>query len=346
MYTSYADLLKDVEVNKKIKYNQLILFSGKVGELTYRKKVTTFGRLRVSKIIKADIDSIHDVLEKPLDRINGGSAARLMVYLSQFPDYIERVNELQKYCLRLVSRAGVVQFDFDSLYADTNTQTYEDIKKISKDKNLSDPQKVLMMTEKYKEYVNEIKGNISDEVKEDIKYANRVKLDSLVDIVAPAFIMSGVKEVPLINDSSLFAGMGEKSYRDHAVENRSLQSLKVSGVPKSGYLTRQVEFLMNDFTYQEGSDDKNKGILIPRYRSEGRTAPDGSVYPRFRGTPNESDRVPVRSIISKSKQDGRVTPDLISTLYTDFTVNAAVGISFATSITQAITQKSLSLRYS
>lgn len=123
------------------------------------------------------------------------------------------------------------------------------------------------------------------------------------------------------------------------------QLRKVSGVPKSGYLTRQIEFTMNNFTWEPGSDDKNKGILIPRYRSEGRMDPDGKIYPKFGGNPDESDKVLVRSIITKSKNDGIVTPDLISTGYNDFTPGGAIGISFATGITQAITQRSLSLKH-
>ena len=34
LYTSYVDLLKDVEVNKKISLNRVVLFTGKVGELS------------------------------------------------------------------------------------------------------------------------------------------------------------------------------------------------------------------------------------------------------------------------------------------------------------------------
>jgi len=120
-------------------------------------------------------------------------------------------------------------------------------------------------------------------------------------------------------------------------------SSRVTTCIKHDDLTRQIEFTLNSLTWEPGSDDKNKGILIPRYRSEGRMGPDGKIYPRFGGNPDENDKVLVRSIITKSKNDGIVTPDLISTGYNDFTPGAAIGISFSTSITQAITQRSLSL---
>ena len=59
----------------------------------------------------------------------------------------------------------------------------------------------------------------------------------------------------------------------------ALQSLKVAGVPSSGYLTRQLSFLMNNYVYEDGVDETNPGLLIPRYKALGRTAPNGKVYP-------------------------------------------------------------------
>jgi hypothetical protein len=64
--------------------------------------------------------------------------------------------------------------------------------------------------------------------------ANRVKMDSIVDMVAPALIVSGVEEKPVVLKNTLVTGLTESDYHYHAIENRSLQSIKNSGTPKSG----------------------------------------------------------------------------------------------------------------
>lgn len=344
-YDNYTELLKDVEVNKKISLNRIILFSGKVGELEYHNQVTTLGRLRLSKMMGADIDSIPGLLSKPLGQIDAGASARMVSYLQQYPDYVEKLNEIQKYALRVVTAKGVVTFDFDTLYADTDNETYTEIRNIVDSDKYTDKQKSLLITEKYKEYLNKVKDTIRDDVKKDIKDANRVKIDSIVAMVAPSFIVSGVDEKPIINRTTLIGGMSSKDYIYHAIENRSLQSIKQSSTPSSGFLSRQLRFLMSDYVYKSNEEDPdNTCIMIPKYRSEGRTAPNGKRYPKFNGKPNEDDLVPVRSIVTKSKELGVVTSDLISSLYHfDMKDNDPIGISFATSLTQSITQHSLSL---
>lgn len=227
-YESYADLLKDVEVNKKIPLTRLVRFSGQVGELKYENQITTLGRLRISRIINADIDSIPGIIEGKLGKIDAGAAARLTVYMQQFPEYVERMQELQKYALKVVTRKGVVTFDFDTLYAKTDTETYEIIKKIADDPKLTDQQKILMMNEEYKKYLSEVKDTIRDDVKKDVKDANRVKIDSIIDMVAPSLIISGVDEKPIINRTRMIAGMNSKDYTYAAIENRGLQSISFS----------------------------------------------------------------------------------------------------------------------
>ena len=115
--------------------------------------------------------------------------------------------------------------------------------------------------------------------------------------------------------------------------------------PSSGYLQRQISFVLNQFVYKDGEDVDNPGLLIPRYKALGRTAPNGKVYsekPLVNG--NEDDLVPVRSIVTKNKGDlSVVTPDLIGKKFRDFTPDAAIGLSFATSLTEGTTQAALGL---
>ena len=100
-YDDYVTLLKDVVINKKISDNRLILFNGEIetpdgGKIKYNNQVTTFNRLRLSKMIGGDIDTIPGLLKSPLSQMDGGAASRMVSYLQQFPDYVERYNEIQK----------------------------------------------------------------------------------------------------------------------------------------------------------------------------------------------------------------------------------------------------------
>lgn len=225
-YTSYTDLLKDLEVNKTIDYRKPIVFTGKIGDEEYDHKITTPGRLRLSKIIGADIDKIQDVNGKPIlkwpERINSKSGARLYQWTYDQPDGVEKMNELQKFGLHVVTVLGNVSFDFKTLYVDTNTETYNEIRKIADDPNLTDQQKLLMITEKYNKYSKEIQGKFDDDLKDELARANRVKLSSISDINMPQLIISGVDEKVQLNHGSLYSGLTEDEYKYHAIENRSL----------------------------------------------------------------------------------------------------------------------------
>jgi hypothetical protein len=76
--------------------------------------------------------------------------------------------------------------------------------------------------------------------------------------------------------------------------------------------------------------------LIPRYRAVGRVAPDGKRYGKV-VKQNEADLVPVRSIITKSKERDYVTPDLLNDYgYKDVTYGSGIGMAMATGFTESI----------
>lgn len=232
-YENYAQLLKDVEVEKKIKIGTPITFTGKVCEgLEFQSKTTSYGRLRISKIIEADIDKI-GIFKTPYERINAKSSAKLCQYLYQFPDGVEKMRELQKFFLKVVTKAGVVTFDFSTLMADYDDELYKKITNIADSKELTEKQKLLLMTELYGKYEKDIEGKFSDELKDELARADRVRLNSITAMAMPQLIISSVDEIPIITRRTLISGYTEQDYNYHAIENRSLQSIKVSGVVKS-----------------------------------------------------------------------------------------------------------------
>lgn len=228
-YTDYVQLLKDVEIEKKIKVGTPIVFTGKIGNVDYQSKVTSYGRLRISKILDADIDKI-GIFSNEFERIGAKSAAKLSLYLNQFEDGVEKRKALTKFALRVVSMAGVVTFDYKTLYADCDTETYKRICNVADSKELTDKQKLLIMTQEFKKYEDEVSASFSSDLKNELDRAARVKLSSIVAMSMPQFITSGVDEKPVITRGTLLSGYTEKDYQLHAIENRSLQSIKVSGV--------------------------------------------------------------------------------------------------------------------
>ena len=330
-YTDYVELLKDVEVEKKIKIGTPIIFTGKIGSVDYKSKTTCYGKIRISKILDVDLDKIH-ILESPTSRMDAKAAAKLSAYLNNESDGVEKRKALQQFALRAVTLAGVVTFDYKTLYTNTNTELYKEICNIADSKELTDQQKLAMLTDKYAKYEKEVQSSFSKDLKNELDRAARVKISSISALNMPQLIVSGIDEKPVITRGSLLSGYTENDMILHSIENRSLQSIKQSGVPSSGYLTRQISFLLNNYIYEDGEDTKNPGLLIPRYKALGRTAPNGKVYPETPiARPDESDLVPVRSIVVKNDGDlNVVTPDLIGKKFKDFTPGAAIGLSFAT----------------
>lgn len=79
--------------------------------MDYQSKITNYGRLRISKILDADVDKI-GIFSNEFERISAKSAAKLSLYLNQFEDGVEKRKALTKFALRVVTLAGVVTFDY------------------------------------------------------------------------------------------------------------------------------------------------------------------------------------------------------------------------------------------
>ena len=230
-YDDYKKLVLDVEVNKVLKIGTPIVFTYDFGNgLKFQSAVTTYGKIRLSKILEKDIDDLNFTKDK-YTRFDAKSAMKLSAYLCDFPENgVEKRLELQKLCLRAVSLAGVVTFSYDVLKTDVNTKTYQEIRNIADSPDLTDQQKLVLLTEKYEQYEREIEASFSEDLKNELNRAGRVKISSISALNMPQLIVSGVDEKPVITKGSLLTGLSEKDMIYHSIENRSLQSIKVSGV--------------------------------------------------------------------------------------------------------------------
>lgn len=218
-YTSWKDLVVDAEVKKTLPTKKPIVFTGKIGTETYDHKITTYGRLKISKVIDADLDNVK--IDDPLKAINGKSGAKLYQFLLGKPDGPERIKELQRIALQEVTKAGVVTFNFSNLSIDTNTDTYKKLRSIVDDPELSDKDKLLRVTDLYDKYCKEVQGEFREDLKKELKRAGKVKLTSLSDMNTPQLIISGVDEKVNINHGSLLEGLSEREYQVHAITQGS-----------------------------------------------------------------------------------------------------------------------------
>jgi hypothetical protein len=215
-YDDYKKLVLDVEVNKTLKIGTPIVFTYDFGNgLKFQSAVTTYGKIRLSKILEKDIDDLNFTKDK-YTRFDAKSAMKLSAYLCDFPENgVEKRLELQKLCLRAVSLAGVVTFSYDVLKTDVNTKTYQEIRNIADSPDLTDQQKLVLLTEKYEQYEREIEASFSEDLKNELNRAGRVKISSISALNMPQLIVSGVDEKPIITRGSLLTGLSEKDMIYH-----------------------------------------------------------------------------------------------------------------------------------
>ena len=91
-YDDYSKLIEDVETGV-IKYGTPITFTGTVGGIKYQNKITSYGRLRLSKIIGADIDTLDLFKNPPYEAFKAGSALKLVQYLYKYDDFVEGLQD-------------------------------------------------------------------------------------------------------------------------------------------------------------------------------------------------------------------------------------------------------------
>ena len=104
-------------------------------------------------------------------------------------------------------------------------QSFTDFECIMIDNNSTDNS-----TELYKKYEKEVEAGFSDDLKNELNRAGRIKLSSITGLDMPLLIISGVDEVPTVTHGSLLNGFTEKDMIVHSIENRSLLSIKNSAV--------------------------------------------------------------------------------------------------------------------
>jgi hypothetical protein len=308
--------------------------------LMYDDKPTTYGREKIKKIVGLDIDIITGK-DKPM---TSKETTKLIAAMGYHPDRVDEFKQLSDFANEVTTLVGYGPMPFEEVtIGDRNKikdilSTDEDI--YVKRKNLR-----TYLQEELKEAIK----NLPDSNLEDIQKVNgKAKIDKLVNLMGPCITTDN--EGVLASSESIYSGLTERDYNNLSLENRQAWSLKQRGTPASGYNQRQLVNLELPLIYKDviGSPDK-EGIVLEGEDALGRTRLDGSliknptkgkvVVKSCINNPTNivyKDEIAARDFLTDDKLQGRrfLVPD-----------GSAIGVSFASAITEFTTQKLLGLKH-
>lgn len=328
------DSLEDME--KEYNDNNLEL-----QELVYLEgKPTTYGRASMEKFLGTTIQKALNS-DDPLVPITNGNITDLMRYIAVNKRAADITRDIRVFVLEMSTLEGFTSLSLDQLYTNIPKHFTDEMKKIREDSSLESVAKFVRLHAIQEEIKEWIKNNMDQDMKETMENSNRMKISALLEMTMPQMTLTDDSTL-LATEGSLYTSLSEEEYRTHGLQNRSILDLKQKLVPRSGYLNRQLYYLVQGIEYRKNLlDEKNTGIMLPKNRAEGRTTLDGKIVRKS----SSSDLVRVRSIAVTDKK--YVSPDLISVVhFPPEETNEAFGLRCSTSLTEQFTQTGLSLKHS
>lgn len=312
-------------------------------ELVYLNgRPTTYGRAKIESYIGTTINKAlgHDD-DESLIPLSGKNIEDFMRFVSLTKDPAGITKDIRIFVLDMSTIEGFSSLSLDQLYTDIPKEFLDELDEVRENPELDGIQKFIRISavnDKMKAYVEK---NIDQDLKQTMINSNRMKMSALMEMTLPQATVDDDGRI-LSNESSLYQSLNEEEYRSHSLQNRMILNLKQQLVPRSGYLNRQMTFLSQGLEFhKELTDKSNIGIEIPHNRAEGRTTLDGKVLRK-----STSDKlVRVRSVAVTDKK--YICPDHISkTVFPPDETSPAFGLRAATSLTEQMTQKGLSLKHS
>lgn len=312
--------------NSDIEYNDTILLDD---------KETTYARKKVENIIHMDLDAgLGEGVAIDTKNIN-----LVMSGLSTHRRRAEETHDLTTFASEIVTHVGMGALPFQELYDKNDPE-------IDKIVNSDEPLAV-----RYNKLNNYIAKSIDDKIAtlegsslpSMLKGSGRVKKSQLEEIYSPVIYMDG--DDITISNNTLFGGLTERDFVTKGLENRQIQAIKRFGVPVGGYATRQMVMSQMDIIFDaERKSPDTIGLEIPLSEASGRTRMNGTVISdEVARKAMPSQRIRVKSCINHS--DRKVYADEINQRDLREKDGAAIGISFAMSLTEAKTQAALALKH-
>jgi hypothetical protein len=223
----------------------------------------------------------------------------------------------------------------------------ERIQKLYEDESLSQNERNVSIREEYAKFADEAQKYLNDtnvEMVTKVTETAKSKIDQLLELVIPQ-VNTDLNGDVKIGNSLLASGLSEKDFQALCIEQRGIQYIKQEQTPMSGYLTRQAVYLANRFLYTEKkSDPKNKGIWLQRNRAVGRMGLDGK---RIANVSFDDTRpVMVRSFIMSNLKGDVVSSDFVASPEKyRYKEGDKIGFSWATQLTEELTQAALGLKH-
>jgi hypothetical protein len=289
-YISYNDVNEvkmDIK-NGNIFENQSILLEG---------NLTCYGRILINQILGFDV--FKDILDDHF--ISTKNIKIFMQIIDSFENKIEVLTKLQTLALNAVTILSNSALSLNELFYIQDS--------IDNNNNVQD----------------QIKSHMSQEFRKVIESNDRLKFNSLIDIIA--------KPTRLLNNT-LLEGMAEDNYIQHTVSNRVLLNVKQTLVPTSGYITRQLASVGMAISYKQEFNDNPSTIII-----------DKSWLKNNRTIVDNIDKDNIEIISSVFNDSNCVYENEIDNDRFNYTNDHPIGLSLMTSLTEELTQSALSLKH-
>lgn len=289
-----------------------------------------------------------------------------------------RIQAAQHWTLYASTKAGATAPRLSNLYIGVDPELDKQIKEIE-NSSLDDISKSIKVKEVYEKFVNEKVmaselEKIGSNAMEQVDFSARAKRSQMLEMTMPNFYYNPETHSSYVTTSTYVQGQNIDDYVVGSSTNRGVQVIKHEATPTSGYATRQVETVCNNWDLVDGKDAANEGILIPAKEGLGRTGVDGKLITQK----PSSEYVRVRSVITSTQPRFRITDDMIDQMHevyrdpvdkrfkilTQFkkpnakmfekggfteadyvSAGRAIGTGIATAMTESVTQASLGLKH-
>jgi len=325
LYDTFNEIETDFK-NQSLKYNEVIEYQG---------VKTSYGRAKVGEILGLPYDRIFTNEDRVINSSNIGNIISLM---SGMPDRINKLNELQKFGLYIVTIHGNTTISVRDLYK--FDPDIPEIKKIAEDPRMCDAEKYRKLYALLPSIIKKKIYELPDAtVRNVLEGSGKVKLPQLVETLGPK--ISYKKGRLIVETESLATGMRESVIMRHAISNRNILNYKKSLTPLAGYLTREfVNIGYNEIFKKDKLSTDKLGILVPRCLARGRTTLEGELIPKDE---RSMEFVRIKSFLT-SKSDW-ICNDEVALYKYNTSDNQPLGILLETALTEFLTQGSLQLKH-
>lgn len=286
-YNNISDVKSDID-NGRIYENQKILLND---------KLTCYGREQIINLLEFDV--FKDILDNNFISIK--NIKLFMSIIDSFDNKIDILKHLQLMSLDAVTILSNSVLSINELFEIQNN--------IDNTKDIS----------------NQIKINMNQDFKEVMESNDRLKFNSLIDIL--------FKQDTCLNNT-LLEGMNENYYVDHTISNRILLNVKQTLVPTSGYITRQLASAGMNLIFKNEQNNNINTVIV-----------DKLWLKNNREIIKEIDDSNIEIISSVFNDTNNIYNNEIDNDRFNYTNNHPLGLSLMTSLTEELTQSSLSLKH-